>query len=79
MSRSPTAMRTRSSACATIADLLLIHDRPIQTRTDDSVLRVVNGPGGPRRMLLRRSRGYVPGGLPLADHSERRSSPAARS
>jgi hydrogenase maturation protein HypF len=44
-----------------IADLFLVHDRPIETRTDDSVLRVT-----PRRtMFLRRSRGYVPGALPL--------------
>jgi hydrogenase maturation protein HypF len=43
-----------------IADVLLVHDRPIQTRTDDSVVRV-----GCRAMVLRRSRGYVPGALPL--------------
>ena len=45
-----------------IADLLLVHDRPIETRTDDSVLRV---PAGRRPMFVRRSRGYVPGSLPL--------------
>jgi hydrogenase maturation protein HypF len=44
-----------------IADLLLVHDRPIETRTDDSVVRVAAG----RRMSLRRSRGYVPAALTL--------------
>jgi hydrogenase maturation protein HypF len=52
---------------APIADLLLVHDRPIETRTDDSVLRVVEAPGARRRLFLRRSRGYVPGSLPLPD------------
>jgi hydrogenase maturation protein HypF len=46
---------------AGIADLFLMHDRPIETRTDDSVLRVVVD----RPLLLRRSRGYVPRDLPL--------------
>jgi hydrogenase maturation protein HypF len=43
---------------AGIAGLFLVHDRPIETRTDDSVVRA-----GP--MMLRRSRGYVPARLPL--------------
>jgi hydrogenase maturation protein HypF len=50
-----------------IADLFLLHDRPIQTRTDDSVVRAT-----PRRAVLRRSRGYVPGALPLPGDRTRR-------
>ena len=46
---------------AQIADLFLLHDRPIETRTDDSVLRVV----GERPLPLRRSRGFVPASMPL--------------
>jgi hydrogenase maturation protein HypF len=45
-----------------IADLVLIHDREIVTRCDDSVARIVNG--GP--VLLRRSRGHVPRSITLA-------------
>ena len=44
-----------------IADLFLTHDRPIVTRCDDSVTRVVAG----APLLLRRSRGYVPRPIPL--------------
>ncbi|HEV7584541.1 MAG TPA: carbamoyltransferase HypF [Solirubrobacteraceae bacterium] len=46
----------------TIADLFLVHDRPIQTRTDDSVARSLAGGA----MLLRRSRGHVPASIALA-------------
>jgi hydrogenase maturation protein HypF len=46
---------------APIADLVLLHDRPIQTRVDDSVLRVAAG----RPLPLRRSRGAVPSLLAL--------------
>ncbi len=50
---------------AEIADLFVLHDRPIETRTDDSVVRVVALPGGHRTTFLRRSRGYVPASIPL--------------
>ncbi len=53
-----------------IADLLLVHDRPIHTRTDDSVVRVVAA-GGRRGLTLRRSRGHVPATLPLPDAAGR--------
>ena len=45
--------------------------RPIQTRTDDSVVRAVDAPGRRRRVTFRRSRGYVPASLPLPDACER--------
>ncbi len=50
---------------SSIADVFLLHDREIHSRTDDSVLRVVRR--GPRRrpLQLRRSRGYVPAHLEL--------------
>ncbi|WP_224246309.1 carbamoyltransferase HypF [Hyalangium gracile] len=43
-----------------VADLFLVHDRPILRPVDDSVARM--GPEGP--MVLRRARGYAP--LPLS-------------
>jgi len=46
---------------AGIADHVLLHDRPIHTRTDDSVVRAVGG----RPLMLRRSRGHVPAALAL--------------
>ena len=48
-----------------IADLFLVHDRPIETRTDDSVVRVTRVSERPRPAVLRRSRGYVPASLGL--------------
>jgi hydrogenase maturation protein HypF len=42
-----------------IADLLLVHDRPIRRPVDDSVARVVLD----RELVLRRARGYAP--LPI--------------
>ena len=52
---------------APIADRFLVHDRPIATRTDDSVVRVVCE----RPLLMRRSRGYAPGALDLPVSSPR--------
>jgi hydrogenase maturation protein HypF len=43
-----------------IADLFLVHDRPIHIRTDDSVVRTVRVAGRRRPLAIRRSRGYVP-------------------
>ncbi|HEY2140750.1 MAG TPA: carbamoyltransferase HypF [Solirubrobacteraceae bacterium] len=48
-----------------IADAFLVHDRPIHMRTDDSVIRVARIGERGRPLPLRRSRGYVPGGLRL--------------
>jgi hydrogenase maturation protein HypF len=50
---------------AGIADGTLLHDRPIETRTDDSVVRAVAVGGRRRPLVLRRSRGYVPGSIAL--------------
>lgn len=48
-----------------IADLFLVHDRPIEVRCDDSVARI--GDGAP--LVLRRARGYVPLAISLAHES----------
>lgn len=44
-----------------IADLFLLHDRPIQNRVDDSVVRQI----GSEIHFLRRARGYAPDSLSL--------------
>jgi hydrogenase maturation protein HypF len=52
---------------AGIADLFLVHNRPIVRHVDDSIVRVMLG----RELVLRRARGYAP--LPL---SVRQQAPA---
>ncbi len=52
---------------AQIADLLLVHDRPIRIRSDDSVVRSAR-PRAPN-VMIRRSRGYVPEALGLSRES----------
>ena len=51
-----------------IADLLLVHNRPIERQVDDSVVRVVSG----RAQVIRRARGYAPFPVEvegISDHS----------
>ena len=47
-----------------MADLFLVHDRPIHRHVDDSVLRIVLG----RELVMRRARGYAP--LPVSTSAE---------
>jgi len=44
-----------------IAELFLLHNRPIENRIDDSVVRQMNG----QIQVLRRARGYAPGHITL--------------
>jgi hydrogenase maturation protein HypF len=46
-----------------LCDYILTHDRPIHTRTDDSVMKVVHG----QPLFLRRARGFVPFPQPVPD------------
>jgi hydrogenase maturation protein HypF len=63
LSDEPIAYRDEDARArlAPIADAMLSHNRPILTRCDDSVARIVAG--GP--LLLRRARGYAPEPLRL--------------
>lgn len=49
-----------------IADFFLVHDRPIQTRCDDSIVRSVPAGSAPRKLVIRRSRGFAPQPVPLS-------------
>ena len=44
-----------------IADVLLVHNRPIVRHVDDSIVRLMAG----REMVLRRARGYAPLPIPM--------------
>ena len=48
-----------------IADVFLVHDRPIVRHVDDSIVSVMMG----RELVLRRARGYAP--LPITLHAPR--------
>ena len=51
--------REALSRLSGIADIFLVHNRPIVRHVDDSIVRIILG----RELILRRARGYVP--LPL--------------
>ena len=61
-SRSARTTRRRGGGWRAIADLFLVHDRPIARPVDDSVVR--RAAGGP--VLLRRARGFAPAPLRAA-------------
>lgn len=48
-------------ALAEVADVFVLHDRPIASRVDDSVVRVMDG----EMRVLRRARGFAPSRLAL--------------
>ena len=49
-------MKDEQEGIYELCDIVLTHDRPIQTKADDSVMKIVNK----RPVFLRRARGYVP-------------------
>jgi hydrogenase maturation protein HypF len=57
-----------------VADLFLVHNRPIVRHADDSILRVMAG----RELMLRRARGFAPLPVATADTS-RGTRPGAQS
>jgi hydrogenase maturation protein HypF len=68
LSEEPIAYRNEEVAARLhpLADYFLLHNRPIQTRVDDSVVRILEG----RERLLRRSRGYAPRPIELGFAAE---------
>ena len=59
--------QTAVQTLAEVADFFLLHNRDIYNPCDDSVM-CVNGLGFPQ--LIRRARGFVPGGIPIPRQSE---------
>jgi hydrogenase maturation protein HypF len=61
LSEEPLAYRNDEAVTrlGNLADLFVMHDRGIETRCDDSVARII----ADRPVVLRRARGYVPGGI----------------
>lgn len=49
-------MKDEEEGIAQLCDYILSHDRPIQMRADDSVIKIVDS----QPLFLRRARGYVP-------------------
>ncbi len=56
-----TSLDTARTGLRGIADAMLMHDREIANRIDDSVVRIVAG----RPSVMRRARGYAPSAVPL--------------
>jgi hydrogenase maturation protein HypF len=56
--------KEESEGIEELCDVILTHDRPIQTRADDSVLKLAEG----APLFLRRARGYVPYPQRVPDH-----------
>ena len=73
LSEEPIAYRDREALerLREIADLFVVHDRAIETRTEDSVVRVIDGPRARRKLVLRRSRGHVPAAIMLPETASR--------
>jgi hydrogenase maturation protein HypF len=56
-------MKDEGEGVEILCDYILTHDRPIHTRADDSVMKVVGG----EPLFLRRARGYVPYPQPVPE------------
>jgi hydrogenase maturation protein HypF len=67
-----TRLDTARSGLRGIADAMLMHDREIANRIDDSVVRIVAG----RPTVMRRARGYAPSAVPLPRWLRGRARPA---
>ncbi len=59
-----TAEHEALARLGSLADLFLVHDRPIARAVDDSVVRVALG----KPLVLRRARGYAPLPVPLLEN-----------